>query len=98
MSLFDTFVPTQGQPNNLTKSLPLEYQPTVIGKRGGYPYETYDEAGRPGGYHWYYGDPVILEFELEGELTDEDAQQYIDVSQYAEGLLKQMQILDFRGR
>lgn len=52
----------------------------------------------PTGYFWHYGDPITLEFDIEGELVDDDAAMYSTIKEYAAAFPKLLTIVDFRGR
>ena len=52
----------------------------------------------PTGYYWYYGEPITLEFDIEGELVDDESDTYSTVEEYAAAFPRLLTITDFRGR
>ena len=65
---------TTNPPNNLACSLSQSCQQPVIGSRGGYPYVQYQkDSGVATGYFWHYGETITLQFDIEGQLTDDEA-------------------------
>lgn len=84
-------VPTSYIPNNTTICPPC----TAIRKK---PLEEYDAFGKLIGYSWYYGDQIVLEFNITGNVVY-DSGVYEDVSTEGGFLHKKklrLQFLDFR--
>ena len=48
----------------------------------GKPYEEYDVSGNLIGYWWYYGNTINLEFNIEGEVTYEGNDSYINAKEF----------------
>lgn len=59
-------------PNNLIKAFPTDSRDTKLDPiDASKPYEEYNAKGELEGYFWRYGDTVVLEFNIDGELTVE---------------------------
>lgn len=87
-------------PNNLSKNKtkPCSYtklNPSPLIK----PYALYDAKGELEGYYWYYGDHIELEFELFGELTQDDdtgTGTYVDITDFIKDKIFTFTIYNFR--
>lgn len=87
-------------PNNLSKHLTTPCSYTKLNKtEATKPYELYNVEGQLEGYCWYYGDHIDLDFELLGELTQDDDLGngiYVDIVDFIKDKLFTFTIYNFR--
>lgn len=84
-------------PNNLSQCTPKSYtsklDPCEITK----PYELYDAKGDLEGYYWYYGESIVLDFSIDGEITELEANGYVSLEDYLKDKTASLKLYDFRG-
>lgn len=60
------------------------------------PYEKYNAEGELIGYYWYYGDTINLEFTIEGEVTYEGSNEYVDAAEFMKEKQVTIELYNFR--
>lgn len=60
------------------------------------PFELLDRFGNLLGYFWYYGNSVVLSFEISGEGVFEDSMSYVDVGDILSGCKLTLSIYDHK--
>lgn len=82
--MFNSFsnIDTSCSPNGYPPKYPLLCQEEKIKSiNPNKPYEVLNSDGTLKGYFWYYGNSVDLVFDIIGEITLEDNDYYLDISQ-----------------
>ncbi len=96
MSIFDSYrvIPKTYTPDNRES---ISYVTPSAPKK---PLVSYNALGEPIGLTWREGDPIWLEFNTEGIVSDQEEEitrgLYISAEQYLEGKTFQLTIYDFR--
>lgn len=96
MSIFDSYriIPKTYTPDNRES---ISYVTPSTPKK---PLVSYNALGEPIGLTWREGDPIWLEFNTEGIVSDQEEEitrgMYISAEQYLEGKIFQLTIYDFR--
>lgn len=83
------------QPSNIKPPNPCK--PKLEPCKPNKPYEEYDAENKLVGYYWNYGDTINLEFDVSGEVTIIDGEEYISALDFLIGKYVVMTIYDFRG-
>ena len=60
------------------------------------PYEMLNDLGELVGYFWYYGNSVVLSFDIVGEYTSEQSNTYVDVLDVISNCSVTLTMYDFR--
>lgn len=60
------------------------------------PYELYDAKGELEGYYWYYGNNIVLEFNIEGDINEITSDGFIDLQDYLKDKVATLYIYNFR--
>ena len=87
-----SYDPSVFEPNQFGNQLNKPCQSIITNK----PYEILSDDGILKGYFWYYGNSVDLEFELAGEVTLLDSDQYITFEELINHLDIKLYVYDFR--
>lgn len=88
--------------NISTQYTPNNYQTNNMGNQSiqtsnpNKPYEVKDARGNLIGYFWYYGNSVVLTFDISGEYTSVSENVYVDVQDVLSGCTLTLTIYDNR--
>lgn len=98
--LFDNFthVNTVMRPGDVSQKYPSMNvpQPNFSVPQPNKPYENRSIDGTLKGYFWYYGNSVDLVFAIDGTLTLDNSNQYLEAADVLERVLITFSIFDFR--
>ena len=82
---------------NVVRPVPVPpLPPTLEPCRPKVPFESYNAKGELDGYWWYYGDTIVLEFNITGEVVIEGSDEYVTAEDFLLGKKILFTLYDFR--
>ena len=100
MGIFDNYcnnnnLNTSFNPNNFMQQCPSQNN-NIVSNNPNKPYEVLDTQRNLIGYYWYYGNSVDLTWDIIGEVTSEEASQYVALKDMIAYLTLTATIYDWR--